>query len=208
MNLKRENRQVHLYINSSLYFIHARPYIIMKILLHTCCAPCWIYPAKKLKKEGISVTGFFYNPNIYPTEEYQRRRKALLELGVGNDAGGVIYPEYIPSQFSQAIKDNIERPGRCSACFRLRLERTAQFAKEKGFNAFSTTLLVSPYQDQELIKGIAEKIAQEWGIAFHFEDFRPGFSQAHKEAKNKKIYCQNYCGCQYSESEQCKSSGK
>ena len=170
----------------------------MKILLHTCCAPCLIYPVKKLKKDGNSVTGFFYNPNISPPEEYKRRRMALVGLTANNDSLEVIYPEYIPSQFSHAIKDDIERPGRCSACFFLRLEKTAQFAKERGFAAFSTTLLVSPYQDQWLIKNIGERIAQEQAIAFFYEDFRPGFSQAHKEAKNKGIYCQKYCGCAYS----------
>jgi len=170
----------------------------MKILLHTCCAPCLIYPAKKLKKDGHSVSGFFYNPNIYPPEEYKRRRMALVELSAGNDAVEVIYPEYIPSQFSDAVKENTEKLERCPVCFSLRLNRTAQFAKEKGFSAFSSTLLVSPYQNQGLIKSIGERIAQEQGIIFYFENFRPGFAQAHKEAKNKGIYCQKYCGCFYS----------
>jgi hypothetical protein len=170
----------------------------MKILLHTCCAPCLIYPAKRLKKEGASVTGFFYNPNIFPLAEYNKRRTALVEFSAGNDAVEVIYPEYIPSQFSDAIKENTTRPERCSICFSLRLNRTAQFAKEKGFTAFSTTLLVSPYQDQGLIKSIGEQIAREQEIAFYYEDFRPGFAQAHKEAKRKGIYCQKYCGCVYS----------
>jgi predicted adenine nucleotide alpha hydrolase (AANH) superfamily ATPase len=170
----------------------------MKILLHTCCAPCLIYPAKKLKKDGMSVSGFFYNPNIFPEEEYQRRRMALAELSAGNDAAEVIYPEYDPGQFSQAIKENTEKPGRCSACFSLRLEKTAQFAKENGFDSFSTTLLVSPYQNQEVIKKIGEEISRQLNIAFHFENFRPGFAQAHKEAKIKGIYCQKYCGCSYS----------
>jgi predicted adenine nucleotide alpha hydrolase (AANH) superfamily ATPase len=90
----------------------------------------------------------------------------------------------------------------------LRLARAAQFARENGFNAFTTTLLVSPYQDQKLIKDIGEKIARDEGLSFYFEDFRPGFAQAHKEAKNKGLYCQKYCGCSYSEVKQCKSSGK
>jgi hypothetical protein len=180
----------------------------MKLLLHTCCAPCLIYPEKKLKKEGFAVTGFFYNPNIFPPEEYQRRKAALVGFSAGNDTVEVIYPEYIPSQFSYAVKENTERPGRCFLCFSLRLDRTAQFAKEKGFTAFSTTLLVSPYQDQGLIKSIGEQVAREQGIDFYFENFRPGFAQAHKEAKRGKIYCQKYCGCFYSESESCKSWGK
>lgn len=110
----------------------------------------------------------------------------------------VIYPEYIPAQFSFAVKDNTEAPGRCAACFSLRLEKTAGFAKENGFDGFSTTLLVSPYQDQGVIRGISEEISRHLNIAFHFENFRPGFAQAHKEAKAKGIYCQKYCGCMYS----------
>jgi len=180
----------------------------MKILLHTCCAPCLIYPAKKLKEDGHGVAGFFYNPNIFPPDEYRKRRTALVELTSGNGAPEVIYPEYIPSQFNDAIKENTERPSRCSACFALRLKRTAQFAKEKGFEGFSTTLLVSPYQDQKLIKNIGEKTARDEGVAFYFENFRPGFAQGHKEAKNKGIYCQKYCGCLYSESERCQSLEK
>ncbi len=180
----------------------------MKILLHTCCASCLIYPVKKLKKEGHNVTAFFYNPNIFPPEEYQRRRKAMLDLSVGDETLVIIYAEYIPSQFSDAIKEDTLRPGRCSACFLFRLQKTAQFAKENGFDSFSTTLLVSPYQDQEVIKKIGEEISRQLNIAFYFENFRPGFAQAHKEAKQKKIYCQKYCGCLYSESEQCKSSVK
>lgn len=180
----------------------------MKILLHTCCGPCLIYPAQKLKKDGHSVTGFFYNPNIAPPEEYKRRRMALVELTAKEKAVEVIYSEYIPSQFSYAVKDDTQRPGRCSACFMLRLSRTAQFAKEKGFDGFTTTLLVSPYQDQELIKGIGEKIAQDEGVAFYFENFRPGFAQAHKQAKKQGIYCQKYCGCFFSEAESCQDSAK
>lgn len=170
----------------------------MKILLHTCCAPCLIYPAKKLKEDGFSVTGFFCNPNIFPPEEYRKRRMALVEFTTGNNETEVIYPEYIPSQFNDAIKDSPQKPSRCSICFTLRLGRTAQFAKKNGFAVFSTTLLVSPYQDQELIKSIGETISREQQIDFLYEDFRPGFSKAHKEAKRKGIYCQKYCGCVYS----------
>jgi predicted adenine nucleotide alpha hydrolase (AANH) superfamily ATPase len=83
----------------------------------------------------------------------------------------------------------------------MRLEKTASFAKENGFEAFTTTLLGSPYQDQETIKGIGEDIAARSGLKFHFEDFRKGFSQAHQLAKSKGIYCQKYCGCVFSEKE-------
>jgi len=179
----------------------------MKLLLHTCCAPCLIYPAKKLKKDGIEVTGFFYNPNIYPFDEYQKRRKALVDFS-SNANMEIIYPEYIQSEFLDAIGENKDKPQRCSLCWFLRLKKTAQFAKSNGFYSFSTTLLVSPYQDQELLKKIGNEISEEEELYFHYEDFRPGFKEAHAEAKAKGVYCQNYCGCMYSYMEICKKSVK
>jgi hypothetical protein len=97
---------------------------------------------------------------------------------------------------------------RCSLCWTLRLKKTAKLAKERGFESFSTTLLVSPYQDQELLKKIGNEIAKEEGIEFYYEDFRPGFKKAHEEARIKGIYCQKYCGCIYSEIERCRKSEK
>lgn len=179
----------------------------MKLLLHTCCAPCLIYPAQKLKKEKLEVTAFFYNPNIYPAEEYQKRRTALVDLSSRQEVE-VIFPEYLPSEFLNAIKGEEETPQRCSLCWALRLRKTAQFAKINGFYAFSTTLLVSPCQDHEELKKIGREISEEAGVYFHYEDFRPGFKKAHEEAKKSGIYCQKYCGCSYSVLERCKKPGK
>lgn len=179
----------------------------MKLLLHTCCAPCAIYPAKKLKKDGSEVTGFFYNPNIYPLPEYQKRRMAAVDLSRIYNIE-IIFPEYIQSEFLSVVKEKQEKPERCFLCWSLRLKRTAQFAKLNGFYAFSTTLLVSPYQDQELLKKIGEEISAEEGVLFYYQDFRPGFKKAHDEAKAKGIYCQNYCGCIYSDMERCKKSAE
>ncbi len=120
----------------------------------------------------------------------------------------IIFSEYIPSEFLTAVQEKKEKPERCSICWSLRLAKTAQLAKMNGFYAFSTTLLVSPYQDQELIKKIGDKISEEEGIFFHYEDFRPGFKKAYTEAKAKGIYCQNYCGCIYSQMERCRKSEK
>lgn len=179
----------------------------MKLLLHACCAPCLIYPAQKLKKDGNDITGFFYNPNIYPQDEYQKRRKALIDLST-TEGVEIIYPEYIPSEFSSAIKTKEESPERCKICWSLRLQKTARFAKQNGFAAFSTTLLVSPYQDQESLKEIGNRISETEGVYFHYEDFRPGFQQAHLEARAAGIYCQKYCGCFYSFKEKCQKSAR
>jgi predicted adenine nucleotide alpha hydrolase (AANH) superfamily ATPase len=177
----------------------------MKLLLHTCCAPCLIYPLESLKEKGFKVSGFFYNPNIHPFSEYKNRKKAVEDFFKDIQ---VIYPQYRPEEFFQAINKKENPPERCSLCWRLRLKEAAKTAKEKGFEFFSTTLLVSPYQDQELLKKIGSDISQELGVEFYYEDFRPGFKAAHAQAKQQGIYCQRYCGCIYSELEQCKKSEK
>lgn len=170
----------------------------MKLLLHTCCAPCLIYPLEKLFLEGFKVTGFFYNPNIHPFAEYLRRKEALALLA---PAAEIIYPAYAPGEFFRAV--NLQEAGleRCKICWRLRLKQTAQAAKQAGCDYFTTTLLVSPYQDQELLKKIGNEAGSEEGIEFYYADFRPGFRSAHNEARAKGIYCQKYCGCIYSEIE-------
>ncbi|MFC1675006.1 epoxyqueuosine reductase QueH [Candidatus Omnitrophota bacterium] len=169
----------------------------MKVMLHTCCAPCLIYPFERLKQEGFEVTGFFYNPNIHPPEEHEKRRKAVE--GLGRDLGvEVDFPQYTPQDFLQAVDSKKDSPQRCSICWSLRLKATAKAAKEKGFEYISTTLLVSPYQDQEKLKDIGKQAAEEQGVEFYYEDFRPGFRNAHRQAKEKGIYCQKYCGCIYS----------
>ena len=182
----------------------------MKLLLHACCAPCLIYPLERLREKSFQVTGFFYNPNIHPFSEYQNRRRAIEDF-IKPDNLEVIYPEYDPADFFRAVNLK-ERNGRCHICWSLRLKTTARAAKEKGFSHFSTTLLVSPYQDQELLKAIGGDISGEEGIEFYYEDFRPGFRKAHEIAHARGIYCQKYCGCIYSEieryTEKCKKSEK
>lgn len=172
----------------------------MKILLHICCGPCLIYPLRRLNDQGFKVKGFYYNPNIHPVSEYSRRKDAVMVLS--NELQLELEcPEYLPSEFSQAINANLHAPERCVDCWRLRLKKTALYAQENSFEAFSSTLLVSPYQNQELLKQLGSQVAKEVGVDFYYEDFRVGFRQAHEEARGKGIYCQKYCGCSYSELE-------
>ena len=172
----------------------------MKLLLHTCCGACEIHPLEQLMAKGFEVSGYFYNPNIHPTEEYKKRRQAVQDFSAS--AGiDMIYPEYGQPDFFFAIAGKLTPPLRCRACWALRLKMTARAAKENGFDAFSTTLLVSPYQDQELLKEIGEIIAKEEGVEFYYEDFRPGFRKAHNQARGKGLYMQKYCGCIYSQIE-------
>ncbi|MBI4981999.1 MAG: epoxyqueuosine reductase QueH [Candidatus Omnitrophica bacterium] len=175
----------------------------MKILLHTCCAPCLIYPLEELEKKGFKVAGFFYNPNIHPFSEYKLRKEAFDNL-----TAEILFPAYMPQEFFQAVNLRENAPDRCAICWSLRLDKTAQYAKKNGFDAFTTTLLVSPYQNQELLKEIGEQIAIDRGIEFLYQDFRPGFRKAHDKAKEKGIYCQKYCGCLYSELERFTKTGK
>lgn len=179
----------------------------MKLLLHICCAPCAIYPLGRLKKLGYDVAGFFYNPNIHPQSEYENRRQAA-EKFAQSAALEVIYPPYQTQDFFQAVNAKEPAPQRCLACWALRLKAAAKAAQQKGFNSFSTTLLVSPYQDQAAIKEIGNRAGKEEGIEFYYEDFRPGFRVGHQQAKQAGLYCQKYCGCLYSERERCQASAK
>jgi len=167
------------------------------ILLHICCGPCLIYPFSRLKDQGFKISGFYYNPNLYPVSEYYRRVEALKVLSQEFSLD-VEYPEHKESDFFQAINTQENLPQRCVNCWSLRLRKTARQAKKNNFTAFSTTLLVSPFQNHELLRQLGHQIGQETGLDFYYEDFRPGFKQAQLEAKRKGIYRQKYCGCQYS----------
>ena len=169
----------------------------MKLLLHTCCAPCLIYPLEILSGKGYEVVSYYYNPNIHPAEEFEKRRLEV-ERYSGLKSLRAIFPEYKSEDFFAVIGDNRHRPERCLLCWEMRLRATAKYAKKEGFQAFSTTLLVSPYQDQEAIKKIGDKIEKESQLKFHYEDFRVGYRKAHSEAKANGIYCQKFCGCQFS----------
>ncbi|HTZ11860.1 MAG TPA: epoxyqueuosine reductase QueH [Candidatus Margulisiibacteriota bacterium] len=175
----------------------------MKILLHTCCAPCLIYPLEKLRQKGDQVVGLYYNPNIHPLAEYKNRKQAVEDY-VRKAGVEMVYPEYKPAEYFQAVNMKEKGKERCVLCWTLRMRKSAEAGKARGCEAFTTTLLVSPYQDQEELKRIGNEAGKEFGIEFYYEDFRPGFKKAHEEARVKGIYCQKYCGCIYSEIERCK----
>lgn len=177
----------------------------MKLLLHTCCAPCLIYPLKRLKEEGFELTALFYNPNIHPFAEYNKRKEAVMDYSkrIGIE---VIYPQYDPRQYFHAVNKMEEGLQRCLICWHERLKITAQSARERNFTHFSSTLLVSPYQDQESLSKIGRNLTSEEKVEFYYEDFRLGFKEAHDQAKKDGIYCQKYCGCIYSEIERCRKS--
>ena len=172
----------------------------MNILLHICCAPCSIYPIARLKMKAHRIAGYFYNPNIHPYSEYIKRR-AEVDRYSKEAALNTIVGDYDIEKYLEYTTYNEAPKNRCPACWWMRLERTAKFAKENGFEAFTTTLLGSPYQDHEALKKIAADIADKVGVKFHYEDYRTGFKGSIEKAKSKGIYLQNYCGCVFSEKE-------
>jgi four helix bundle protein len=177
----------------------------MKILVHICCANCAIYPLERIGEKGGGVVGYFFNPNIHPYQEYQKRLDALRQYSekVGLD---VIYrDEYLLEEFLKNVSHRVEE--RCQFCYSFRLESSAREAKGRGFDAFSTTLLQSTHQNHARIKETGERIAQEVGIPFYYEDFRRGWRRGLEVSKSLGLYRQQYCGCIYSEKERfCKSS--
>ena len=179
----------------------------MNILLHICCAPCAIYPVEELRKEGHKVIGFFYNPNIHPYSEYIKRKEAL-EIYSKESGLDVVCGDYAIEYYFQHIAYNEALKNRCPMCWWLRLEKTAKHAGNNGFDSFTTTLLGSPYQDHDIIKTIYNDVIKNSGLKSYYKDFRPGFRKAHDLAKEKKIYCQNYCGCLFSEKERAEKKKK
>lgn len=172
----------------------------MNILLHICCAPCSIYPIEKLRKDKHVIAGFFYNPNIHPYSEYMKRKGAVEDYSKTVKLN-VIYSDYDLGDYFQNVVYNEDTVNRCPVCWWIRMKKSAKFAKENGFDAFTTTLLGSPYQEHEILKNICEDVSKSAGIKFYYDDFRIGFKGAQETAKSKGIYRQNYCGCIFSEKE-------
>jgi len=159
-----------------------------------------IYPVESLRKKGHAIAGFFYNPNIHPYYEYLKRREEV-EKYAKEVSLNVIYADYDIEKYFQYIVYNESSSHRCPVCWWMRAEECAKYAKENGFEAFTTTLLGSPYQEHDTIKRICEEVAKNAAVNFHYEDFRLGFKEAHDKARSRGIYCQNYCGCLFSEKE-------
>ena len=182
----------------------------MAILLHSCCGPCLTgsYPRLEASAGAGSTVLFWENPNIHPFIEYQQRLASFktaathfkLEIVQGDSAYGL-------DRFLRAL-DNDFGPGRCAVCYRLRLEATAKAAAKAGIAAFTTTLLISPYQNHELLIKTGEQVAAENGVAFHYTDFRPGFRGSHDTARELGLYRQKYCGCIFSEHDRYKNDKK
>ncbi|MBP7341681.1 MAG: epoxyqueuosine reductase QueH [Smithellaceae bacterium] len=169
----------------------------MNLLLHICCGPCAIYPLKELRTHGHDVTGLFYNPNIHPYLEYQRRRQTL-QAYAEKIFLKVIWPDgYLLEEFLRQVS---ARPGeRCAYCLTDRLRFTAEEAKNGGYDGFTSTLLYSRYQKHDLIREIGESLGRRLGIEFFYSDFRQGWTEGVGISRELGMYRQPYCGCIYSE---------
>ena len=176
----------------------------MRLLLHVCCAPCSIQCVEALFAENIQPHLFWYNPNINPYTEYRSRGHSLWGFAEEKKLPLTIEDEYGLRAFIRGTFSLEESPGekkRCGFCYRLRLGKTARIASERNFDAFSTTLLISPYQNHELIREIGEDMAALYGLDFLYRDFRPRFREGRNQARKAGYYMQKYCGCIYSEEE-------
>lgn len=169
------------------------------LLLHICCAPCAIYPVEALRKRDVKVRGFFYNPNIHPFTEYKRRLDALREYASRESLDLCVEDSYDLEGFLRRVLERPEFGERCAICYEMRLRRAARYAREEGFDVYSTTLLSSPYQFHDLVKELGRTIGEEEGVEFLYQDFREGFREGQKRAKDLGIYRQPYCGCIFSE---------
>ncbi|GHV42850.1 hypothetical protein FACS189490_12590 [Clostridia bacterium] len=170
----------------------------MKLLLHVCCAPCAVKCAEALRKEADTAL-FWFNPNIHPFTEYENRLASVKLLAENENIPLIIHGTYGLRGFLTAVQENINE--RCGVCYETRLYETAKFAAENGFDCFSTTLLISPYQNHELIKQTAEAAAKKFGVPFLYRDFRTLFRDGQKAAREAGFYMQKYCGCIFSEEE-------
>jgi len=169
----------------------------MKVLLHICCANCAIYPVKVLREENHQVHGYFFNHNIHPFQEFQRRLATVKDYAGRVELEVLCREDYFLDEFLAQVARNPF--SRCDYCYHSRLEAAARTAVEQGCDAFSTTLLYSRYQQHETIRKHGEVLARHYGLDFLYRDFRVGWREGIETSKAMGLYRQQYCGCIYSE---------
>ncbi|MBE5946534.1 MAG: epoxyqueuosine reductase QueH [Lachnospiraceae bacterium] len=176
-----------------------------KILLHVCCAPCSSHVLQLLEEE-YNITVFFYNPNITAEEEYIKRIEELKRfVAVAPFTKDVIIEEgkYEPDEFfvmSEGLENEPERGSRCYKCYEMRMRKTALYAKEKGYDIFTTTLSISPHKNAAWLNEIGQRLSEEIGVKYLYSDFKKkdGYSNSIRLSKEYGLYRQDYCGCIYS----------
>lgn len=179
-----------------------------KLLLHSCCAPCSSYVLEVLSSY-FAITIYYYNPNIYPKEEFTKRfleeKRFVKEANFPNSVM-VIEGNYENDLFEKAI-DSYRHLGegsmRCFSCYRLRMEKAALFALENGFDYFTTTLSISPYKNSDKINEIGKELEEKYGVSYLYADFKKkdGYKRSIALSSFYHLYRQDYCGCIYSKKE-------
>lgn len=178
---------------------------VPRLLLHSCCGPCSSYVLEYLS-HYFAITVYYYNPNIYPPEEYAFREKEQQRLIAAMPADHPIHFQqavYQPEEYYAAVQgmeDLPEKGDRCRVCFTLRLEETAKMAKAKGFDYFTTTLSLSPHKNSAVLNEIGGALAEQYGVSYLFSDFkkRDGFKRSTELSRAYGMYRQDYCGCLFS----------
>lgn len=176
-----------------------------RLLLHSCCAPCSSHVITFLTKY-FDITILYYNPNISPIEEYNKRKKEQISLIKQIETINkldILDCDYENELYEKNIKgyENCkERGARCTICFNMRMEKTAQLAKQNNFDYFCTTLTVSPYKNSKLINQIGKELSNKYDIKWLYSDFKKndGYKKSIELSKKYNLYRQNYCGCKYS----------
>jgi len=172
------------------------------LLLHSCCAPCSSYVISFLHNY-FNITILYYNPNIYPKEEYEKRKEEQINLIKNFNNVNFMDCDYDNETYNRLVKgleNEPEKGRRCDICFKLRLEKTAVLAKNNNFDFFGTTLTVSPYKNSTLINDIGSSLGNEYGIKWLYSDFKKdnGYKKSIELSKEYNLYRQNYCGCIHS----------
>lgn len=173
------------------------------LLLHCCCGPCAMYPVYDLLQNYHSQSDmslFWYNPNIHPEFEWNRRLDNLKKVSEHYGLNLLIKDGFMQEYWEKKeyLKPNGSYDSRCDLCYDIRIEETCKYASENGFDTVSTTLFVSPYQQHDKIKLVFEDKAQKYGLSFEYHDWRENFREGQKMARDIELYRQKYCGCIFS----------
>lgn len=183
-----------------------------RLLIHACCAPCATVPVERLVEQPRPAL-FFYNPNIHPRAEYDRRREALARLCLASGVELIEGP-YDPGAWERAVAPFADQPEgshtqRCKACYRLRLVATARAARERGLGRLCTTLTLSRHKNSGVLARLGLEVADEVGVVYQHEDFkkRGGEVLAARRSRELGLYRQDYCGCRLSLAERRRCAG-
>ena len=171
----------------------------MRLLLHSCCGPCTLFPLAWLRDQGHEVEAYFHNPNIHPYREFKKRIAALRQVSQEKKLPLTVDSNYGLTPFLRQVVFHEKK--RCRLCYAMRLEESARQAAALGMDGFSTTLLYSRYQNHKLIKELGQQFATMFKVDFFYHDFREGWQDGIDQAIAMDIYRQPYCGCIYSEQE-------